>query len=297
MASGRPCRPQSRWDQWMRRRLSKTGPSVPDALPRPRRRRADAAPDPERSRWRFVAAVYAYSALLALITAALWLIGPLHGLAPVRLLIPQGAMFAVVSVLWVVADRVPVQLPFRGDTYDFVLEEVPLLFGLVFLAPNLLVLSTVCAVAFIFTVLRRQALMKMAFNVASAAFATALAATGLPRAPGPPQPGQPPRLGRGGGGPRHQPGHHDPHAPGRHHAQRPDGRSSGPGSSWWRSTRCSLAASLCLAFAFLDAAWHNPWTTLPLVVVAVLIIVAFRGYARLRSASCPCSTSTTSARP
>ena len=43
-----------------------------------------------------------------------------------------------------------------------------------------------------------------------------------------------------------------------------------------------MAASLCLAFAFLDAAWRNPWTTLPLVVVAALIIVAFRGYARLR---------------
>ena len=43
-----------------------------------------------------------------------------------------------------------------------------------------------------------------------------------------------------------------------------------------------MAASLCLAFAFLDAAWLNPWTTLPLVVVAALIIVAFRGYARLR---------------
>ena len=42
------------------------------------------------------------------------------------------------------------------------------------------------------------------------------------------------------------------------------------------------AASLCLAFAFFDAAWHNPWTTLPLVVVAGLIIVAFQGYAKLR---------------
>jgi diguanylate cyclase (GGDEF)-like protein len=43
-----------------------------------------------------------------------------------------------------------------------------------------------------------------------------------------------------------------------------------------------MAASICLAFAFLDAAWHNAWTALPLVVVAVLIIVAFRGYARVR---------------
>ncbi len=86
-------------------------------------------------------------------------------------------MFAVVAVLWVVADRVPVQLPFRGVTYGLVFDDVPLLFGLVFLAPNLLILCAVCTVAFICTVLRRQALMKIAFNVASAAFATALAAT------------------------------------------------------------------------------------------------------------------------
>ena len=41
------------------------------------------------------------------------------------------------------------------------------------------------------------------------------------------------------------------------------------------------AASMCLAFAFLDAAWFDPWTTLPLLLVAALIIVAYRGYARL----------------
>ena len=54
-------------------------------------------------------------------------------------------MFAIICLLWVVADLVPVQLPFRGDTFGFVLEEVPLLLGLVFLAPNLLVLSAVAA--------------------------------------------------------------------------------------------------------------------------------------------------------
>ena len=60
-------------------------------------------------------------------------------------------MFTVVCVVWVVADRVPVSLHYRGDTFLCVLEEVPPLIGLVFLSPNLLVLTTVCAVVFIFS--------------------------------------------------------------------------------------------------------------------------------------------------
>jgi len=42
-----------------------------------------------------------------------------------------------------------------------------------------------------------------------------------------------------------------------------------------------IVASMCLALAFLDAAWFDPWTTLPLLLVAALIIVAYRGYNRL----------------
>ena len=42
-----------------------------------------------------------------------------------------------------------------------------------------------------------------------------------------------------------------------------------------------MAASLCLSFVVLDAAWFDPWATVPLLLVAVLIIVAYRGYARL----------------
>ena len=75
-----------------------------------------------------------------------------------------------------IADRVPVELPFRGTTYAFVLNEVPLLFGLAFLAPNILVLASVCVGHRV----RRPAQadpMKVAYNVASLAFATALAAT------------------------------------------------------------------------------------------------------------------------
>ena len=38
---------------------------------------------------------------------------------------------------------------------------------------------------------------------------------------------------------------------------------------------------MCLALAFLDAAWFDGWATLPLLLVAALIVVAYRGYNRL----------------
>jgi diguanylate cyclase (GGDEF)-like protein len=43
-----------------------------------------------------------------------------------------------------------------------------------------------------------------------------------------------------------------------------------------------MAASMCLPFVVLDAAWFSLWATVPLILVAALIILAYRGYARLR---------------
>src|ERR1700722_13210096 len=126
-------------------------------------------------RWRFIASVYAYSALLALLAAGLCLIGPLHGLGPIRLIIPQGAMFAVIVALYVIADYVAVELPFRGTTHALVLFVAPLFLGLAFLAPNVLVLASVCSSVIAFAVVRRQNPMKVAYNMAAFAFATALA--------------------------------------------------------------------------------------------------------------------------
>jgi diguanylate cyclase (GGDEF)-like protein len=54
-----------------------------------------------------------------------------------------------------------------------------------------------------------------------------------------------------------------------------------PGLMLLANNALLMAASMCLAFAFLDAAWFDPWTTLPLLLVAVLIIVAYRGYTHL----------------
>ncbi len=235
----------------------------------------------EPSRWRFIAAVYAYSALLALLAAALWLKGPIHGLGPIRLIVPEGAMFGVITLLYVVADRVPVELPFRGITYAFVLTEVPLLFGLVFLAPNLLLLATVCSTVLAYAVLRRQPLMKVAFNVASYTFAAALAATVFRELLGSHSPAS--LLGWAAAAAALVTNQVTTTLTLRGitmlNGQRAKQRT---GIILLAINAMLTAASLCLAFAFFDAAWHNPWTTLPLVVVAALIIVAFKEYARLR---------------
>ncbi len=42
-----------------------------------------------------------------------------------------------------------------------------------------------------------------------------------------------------------------------------------------------MAANMCLSFVVLDLAWFSLWATVPLVLVAGLIIGAYRGYARL----------------
>ena len=42
-----------------------------------------------------------------------------------------------------------------------------------------------------------------------------------------------------------------------------------------------MAANMCLSFVVLDLAWFSLWATVPFVLVAALIIGAYRGYARL----------------
>jgi diguanylate cyclase (GGDEF)-like protein len=249
-----------------------TLPPVADA-----RHEADAH---ERPQWQVSGAIYAFSASLALVTIALCLKGPLQGLGPLREIIPAGAMFGVIFVLWAVADWAPVALHYRGNTVLFALEDGPLLIGLVFLSPNTLVLSAACAAAFVFTVLRRQAAMKVVFNVASSALAVAVAAVVF----------------------RELLGTHSPvslvgwasAAAGLIASQivwpvtlkivtmlAGQTVKKRAGILHYAIQAMLAAASMCLAFAFLDAAWFDPWTTLPLLLVAALIIVAYRGYARL----------------
>jgi diguanylate cyclase (GGDEF)-like protein len=76
---------------------------------------------------------------------------------------------------FVIVEILVVHLQFRRDTHSFSLSEIPLVIGLFFLRPSLLLLALLvgsgCALAFH----RRQRPIKLAFNLANLAFTTGLA--------------------------------------------------------------------------------------------------------------------------
>jgi diguanylate cyclase (GGDEF)-like protein len=167
----------------------------------------------------------------------------------------------------------------RGNTYLFSLEDVPLLLGLVFLSPVIFVLTTIVAVAFVFLILRRQALYKVCFNAASGGLGVAFSVVVYREI-----------LGA-------------------HGAVSPWGWAAAVagltvnaisttlmvlvmarllGYATERRTGPQLlvhamlaAASMCLAIVVFDAAWMNLWATIPVLLVATLLIAAYRGYTRL----------------
>lgn len=244
-----------------------TGPSADEPTP------------PARASRRTALTIHAFSLTLAVATVALLLSEPLHNAAPIRLIIPEPAMLVVLCVMYAAASWFPVQFHYQGNTYLFVLEEVPMLLGLVFLSPTLLVLAGVCAEIFVRVGPRRQPAFKALFNVTSCAASIALAALVY----------------------REVLGH------------------SSPVSSWgWLAAGAGLcssmisttlmarivmkiigqtserrtaiqftteamfmAANMCLSFVVLDLAWASLWAIIPLILVAVLIIGAYSGYARL----------------
>ncbi len=226
-----------------------------------------------------LAAMYAYAAALALATVGLLLSPQLHGLGPVRVLIPESAMFAVLCVVWAAVLWAPVSVHHRGQTVLLALEDVPLLLGLVFLSPPLLVLASLVAGAFVFLVLRKQALHKVFFNMAAGALGVAVSEVVFRQI-----------LGA-------------------HSGVSPWGWAAAVaallvnavttyvlvlimmrllGQTTERRTRPELllyamltAASVCLAVVVFDAAWMNLWATVPVLLVAALLIAAYRGYTRL----------------
>jgi diguanylate cyclase (GGDEF)-like protein len=187
-----------------------------------------------------------------------------------------GVVLVLLSAATVLA---PVSFHHRGHTTLFSLSEVPLLLGLVFVSPAVLVLSRLVGEALVFGVVRRQSPLKLTFNTATAAASAAVAAT-IYR----------PLLG-----------HHQAFGPAgwaagaaalaaaaivsqasvtiviRLHGQRP------PPSSGFDFLRFSLVlgASIGLAFVVLDAAWWDTWAVLPLAIVGALIVFAYRAYLKL----------------
>ncbi len=170
-----------------------------------------------------------------------------------------------------------VALPGQYDSHGPL--EVPLLLGLVFLSPGLLVLGCLAADALIFGLIRRQPGIKVAFNLATGAFSIVVAAVLY----------------------RELLGAHSPVSVQGWGAaaialcsaavtttlmtkvlwavtgQTPE-RLSGTQVT---TEAMLVAASICLSIVVLDAAWFDFWTIVPLGLVGGLIILAYRGYARL----------------
>ena len=239
----------------------------------------NAAPVPETRSWVVPARIYAFSAVLALAAAALLAKGPFANASPIRHLTNQPEMFAVVCVLTVVTVWQPVILHYRSNSYIFVLSEVPLLLGLVFLSPRLFVLGSVLAYAFVYLFLTRKPLIRVTFNIASEALLIMLGIIVF----------------------RDLLGSHTPVSAQGWGSLAAAGcfiaiastlvtkivmRLNGQNSERWAPLQYTIeamlmAASICLSFVVLDVAWFSLWATLPLLLVGLMIILAYRGYSRL----------------
>ena len=238
----------------------------------------DTASAPQRSHRSTTVVIYGIAAALAGGAAVLLLWGPLHHAEPLRNLFSQPAMFVVVCALFGAALYGLVTLHYRGSTIAFSLELVPILLGLVYLRPSLLVLSAACAVAVV-DAIRRMKLIKVVLNVALFGLMTAVAALVF-------------RELLGSFSPVSLRGWAAAAAAlctvavttslvvrivTAIYGMTPE-RRTGPQVT---SEALLTLASICLSLVVLDAAWYDPWAVVPLLLVGALIIVAYRGYTRL----------------
>jgi diguanylate cyclase (GGDEF)-like protein len=227
-----------------------------------------------------------FTVLLAAGTAALLVWGPIAGLGPVRSLIGQPLVAALLTIAFAAAMLGPITVHYRGQTYLCVLTEVPLLLGLVLAAPAVLVICHVLGETFALGAVRRQSPMKLAFNVASAAMSCVIAILVYRAVLNP-----------------------FLVSDGAHVAVLPIGWAAGaialsaaflyghlsvgavvrlnghvpPRKYGFEFTTVGLVfvSSIALALVVLDAAWWDAWAMLPLVTVGALIVFAYRGYVRL----------------
>ncbi len=244
----------------------------------------DAGPG-ERSR-RVAAAIVGYSALLALGAIALLLWGPLHGEPAIRPCSRNGGCSRCSACSGAAANWAPVSVHHRGNTGIIVLDAVPLVIGLVFLRPDWLVVGCVVSEMVVvrrpFTGNRSSRFSSMR---SSTGFAVAVAAVRLPRVPRGAQPSQ---L-RGDGPPS------SPPCAAKELISTLNFRvvtklngQTAEGAPARRSRPISMffAASVCLAIVVLDALWFSLRATVPLVLVAALIIVGLSGLHRLDTSLC-----------
>ncbi|MGH2826574.1 MAG: hypothetical protein ACRDKF_06345, partial [Actinomycetota bacterium] len=115
--------------------------------------------------WSFVAGV-ALAALLVFLIGVQGLEAPD---APLRL--PWWILIA----LFYATQAAVVHVNFRGEAHSFSISEIPLVFGVFFFDPALVVVGYVCGAMAALLIHRRQVAVKLAFNVASFALQVCVA--------------------------------------------------------------------------------------------------------------------------
>jgi diguanylate cyclase (GGDEF)-like protein len=189
-------------------------------------------------------------------------------------------MFVIVCMMFAAASWFPVQFHYRGNTYLFVLEEVPMLLGLVFLSPTLLVLAAVCAETFVRIGPRRQAAFKAFFNIASCAMSISLATLVYREMLGSAKPVSLWGWLAASAGLCTSMTSTTVMA---RVVMKVIGQTSERQTAVQFTTEAMfMAANMCLSFVVLDLAWFSLWAIIPLALVAALIVGAYNGYARLR---------------
>ena len=138
-----------------------TSPEVPSSGP---------APAPVRRR--DVSSVTIFTGVVVICAAAVYWFG-VHGLGPLptTVQIPWGLFV----VAFAATEMAVVHLHVRRSAQTFSLSEVPLVIGLFFIAPHLLIAARLLGAAPALFFVRRQRSVKLAFNLASLATETATA--------------------------------------------------------------------------------------------------------------------------
>jgi diguanylate cyclase (GGDEF)-like protein len=115
-------------------------------------------------------AVLAFTMALAIVAVSLVL--PVAARPPV---LGVGAPWLAFVLLYALAEAFPIHLEVGRETHSFSLNEIPLVLGLALLTPGELLAAQTLGAAAALVLLRRQSPRKLAFNLASFAFSTAVA--------------------------------------------------------------------------------------------------------------------------
>jgi diguanylate cyclase (GGDEF)-like protein len=118
-------------------------------------------------------AVWSLTLVLVGLAAAILGAGMAGAAAPLPGL---GLAAPLVATLYLLAEWFPVHLRVRRETHTFSLTEIPLVVGLYFLPPLAVVLAQTLGAGTALVAHRRQAPMRLAFNLANFAFSTTCAA-------------------------------------------------------------------------------------------------------------------------